>query len=87
MVTMEDKNSTFNYTETDTIKAYECFKRELENLMKRIFITTPYNPSVKFISQSDICKKINSVTMPYYGTSYSKIIKTDIEMNISRIMR
>lgn len=84
---MEDKISSFDYTETDAIKAYECFKTELENLIKRIFVTRPYNPSVKFISQSDICKKINSITMPYYGTSYSKIIKSDIEMNISRIMR
>ena len=40
-----------------------------------------------FVEKCDIAIKLNKVNFPYLGQRYSKIIRYDIEMNISRIMR
>lgn len=40
-----------------------------------------------FVELHDIAIKLSSVKVPYLGESYSMLVKSDIDLNIARIMR
>lgn len=66
----------------------EEYYEALRKLMITYCCIRPYRcGKLYFVEQCDIAIKLSSVKVPYLGESYSKLIRSDIEMNISRIMR
>ena len=60
----------------------------LRKIMQSYCCIMPYRSGkLYFMEQCDIAIKLNKVKVPFFGDSYSKTIRSDIEMNISRIMR
>ena len=64
------------------------YKEALRKLMITYCCIKPYRcGKLYFAQQSDIAIKLSSVKVPYLGESYRMLIKSDIDLNITRIMR
>lgn len=65
----------------------EEYRTKLINLLKQVFVIRPYRSGKLYFCEAyDIAYKINNAKLPYFGQCYNKIIKSDNEMNIARII-
>lgn len=74
--------------EQQTNEWKQAYYNALREFWKRVFCIRPYRSGkLYFAEKCDIAIKLNKVKVPYLGESYSETIRSDIEMNILRIMR